>query len=109
MYSLARSYCTIVYTVTTGILHCYQKQNITADQMELNEFFAGKPFMDVHDDENRGNFIAFSQGAKDRKLQNQALVAFEVSFHGSTKDALLCIKVDNLIYLSVFLQKLNKC
>ena len=57
--------------------------------MELNEFFAGKPFMDVHDDENRGNFIAFSQGAKDRKLQNQALVAFEVSFHGSTKDALL--------------------
>ena len=79
--------------MTTGILHCYQKQNITADQMELNDFFAGKPFMDVHDSENRGNFIAFSQGAKDRKLQNQALVAFEVAFHGSSKDALLCIKV----------------
>ena len=46
-----------------------------------------------HQDDSRGKKIAFSQGSDDKRLQNQALIAFEYSFHGNYARAMVCLKV----------------
>ena len=50
-------------------------------------------FEEWHQDDNRGKKIAFSQGSDDKRLQNQALIAFEYSFHGNYARAMVCLKV----------------
>ena len=51
-------------------------------------------FEEWHQDDNRGKKIAFSQGSDDKRLQNQALIAFEYSFHGNYARAMVCLKVN---------------
>ena len=53
-------------------------------------------FEEWHQDDSRGKKIAFSQGSDDKRLQNQALIAFEHSFHGNYARAMVCIKVHSM-------------
>ena len=50
-------------------------------------------FEEWHKKEKRGREVAFFQGSDDRRLQNQALIAFECSFHENMARAMVCIKV----------------
>ena len=48
---------------------------------------------------DRGKKIAFYQGAKGRRQQNQALIASESFFHGNFATGLLCLKAStNIAY-----------
>ena len=56
-------------------------------------------FEERHRDIDRGKKIAFYQGAKGRRQQNQALIASESSFHGNFATGLLCLKAStNIAY-----------
>ena len=48
---------------------------------------------DQHKDIKRGNYLAFCQGAEDRRDQNRLLMSSELSYHGSKAEAHLCLKV----------------
>ena len=52
-----------------------------------------EPFEEWHKGDRRGETTAFFQGAKDKKLKNKALIAFETEFHKGYTSGILCIKV----------------
>ena len=85
-----------IISILAGLLNCCHKQNKTVDKLELDELeWCDQNFRIWHEEEERGKKIAFFQGANDRRLQNQALIAFETSYHGSYARAILCIKVSS--------------
>ena len=55
------------------------------------------PFEERHQDIDRAKKIALSQGARDRKHQNRALIASESSLHGNFAIGILCLKVSTII------------
>ena len=85
-----------IISVLAGLLHCCHRQNENVDELELDDLgWCDQSFSVWHQDEERGKKIAFFQGASDRRMQNQALIAFETSYHGSYARAILCIKVSS--------------
>ena len=82
------------------LLQCCHRKNRSVDEIELaNLIPADQPFEEWHEKEDRGKEVAFFQGSDDRRLQNQALIAFEWCFHGNFARAIVCIKVNYKFYL----------
>ena len=88
-----------VISIAAGLFNNCHKQTKTFVQInpegsEQNDLSKQNDlsFKEGHQDINRSKKIAFYQGASDRRLQNQALIAFETSFHGSLGRAMLCLK-----------------
>ena len=74
----------------------YHKRSKEFDQIELEGSKPEDlPFEEWHQDIDRAKKIAFYQGASDRRVQNQALIAFESSFHGNFTSAILCLKASS--------------
>ena len=93
LYILASGFGLI--SLATASLQCYHIKNRSVDEIELaNLTPANQPFQEWHEKEERGKEVAFFQGSDDRRLQNQALIAFEFSFHENYARALVCIKVN---------------
>ena len=81
-------------SLAAAILQCCHRKNRSVDEIELaNLLPSDQSFEEWHEKEDRGKEVAFFQGSDDRRLQNQALIAFEYSFHGNMARALVCIKV----------------
>ena len=81
-------------SVAAAILQCCHRKNRSVDEIELaNLTPADQPFEEWHEKEDRGKEVAFFQGSDDRRLQNQALIAFEWCFHENFARAIVCIKV----------------
>ena len=92
LYILASGFGLI--SVAAAILQCCHRKNRSVDEIELaNLIPCDQPFEKWHEKEHRGKEVAFFQGCDDRRLQNQALIAFECSFHDNYARAMVCIKV----------------
>ena len=84
----------VAISLAANIYNLCQRKNRTLDETELENMRPeDQTFEDWHQDESRGKKIAFSQGSDDKRLQNQALIAFEHSFHGNYARAMVCLKV----------------
>ena len=82
-----------VISILAKLFDYYHKQSKDFDQIELGDSKGeDQPFEEWHQTVDRGKKIAFFQGASDKRLQNQALFAFEYSFHGNFTSAMLCLK-----------------
>ena len=92
LYILASGFGLISLAAAT--LQCCHRKNRSVDEIELaNLIPADQPFEEWHEKEDRGKEVAFFQGSDDRRLQNQALIAFEWCFHENFARAIVCIKV----------------
>ena len=70
--------------------------------MELDNLIQKAPTEEEwHQDENRGQKIAFEQGSIHRIQQNQALLASETDFHGNLPEAIMCIHVSTIFLLEL--------
>ena len=86
-------------SLVAAILQCCHRKNRSVDEIELaNLEPSNQPFEEWHEKEDRGKEVAFFQGSDDRRLQNQALIAFECFFHENYARALVCIKVSCKFY-----------
>ena len=92
LYILASGFGLISLAAAT--LQCCHRKNRSVDEIELaNLIPADQPFEEWHEKEDRGKEVAFFQGSDDRRLQNQALIAFEWCFHENFARAIVCVKV----------------
>ena len=94
LYILASGFGLI--SVAAAILQCCHRKNRSVDEIDLaNLIPCDQPFEKWHEKEDWGKEVAFFQGSDDRRLLNQALIAFECSFHENMAKAMVCIKVIN--------------
>ena len=83
----------VAITILAKLFDYYHKQSKDFDQIELGgSKREDLTFEEWHQTIDRAKQIAFYQGASDKRLQNQALFAFEYSFHGNFASAMLCLK-----------------
>ena len=89
-------------SLVAGIFDNHHKRAKDFENIELKgSKQEDKPFQELHQDINRAKKIAFRQGASDRRQQNQALIASESSFHGSSIQGMLCLKVNTQFFFLV--------
>ena len=93
-----------ILSLIAGIVYyCFQRpRNEGRAEVELENLIQKAPTEEEwHQDENRGQKIAFAQGSIHRIQQNQALVASEIDFHGSLPEAILCINVSTIFFFKL--------
>ena len=83
--------------------YCFQRsRNIAREAVELEKLIQKAPTEEEwHQDENRGQKIAFDQGSIHRIQKNRALVASEIDFHGSLPEAISCINVSTIFLFTL--------
>ena len=92
LYILASGFGLI--SIAAVILQCCHRKNRSVDEIEMAMLEpSDQPFEEWHEKEDRGKEVGFFQGSDNRRLQNQALIAFEWSFHNNYARAIVCIKV----------------
>ena len=88
-------------SVVAGLFDNHHKRVKKLGNIEQGSRREDLPFQELHQDIDRANKIAFYQGAKDRRQQNQALITSESSFHGNFATGMLCLKASTVIAVLV--------
>ena len=91
-----------ILSLIVGIVYYCRPRNVVREAVELENLIQKAPTEEEwHQDENRGQKIAFAQGSIHRIQQNRALVASEIDFHGSLPEAISCINVSTIFLFTL--------